>query len=141
MNDAASPPQHHEGLARAEQAQRDDELGELGGVAQRRQHGVGEQAEEHPDREAEGQCPPGGVAVVADVVEEEGADATKRAGTEVEDPRGPVDEDDAEGDERGERAARHPEQDEPKRVLADQRCREDLHPHLPLTGRVSRPGT
>ena len=114
LHDADSPSQDHERLAGAEQAERGDELGELGGVAQRRQHGVREQAEEHPDHETEGQRPPGGIAVVAEVVAEEGGDAAKRAGAEVQDAGGPVDEDDPEGDERGERAGRHPEQHEPQ---------------------------
>ena len=120
------PAQDHERLTGAEQGQGGDELRQPGGVAEEREHAEGHEAEQHPQDEAAGDRDRGR-DIVPDVVAVVGGDAAHGAGAEVQDARRPVDEDDGEGDERGQGTRGKAEQHEPQRGLAEQRRRQDHH--------------
>ena len=116
-----APPQHHERLEDAEEAERRDQPREARRVAEQRHHDVGEQPEPDADEESERDGQRRRHAAVAQVVTDVGGDAAERTGAEVQDARRAVHEHDPEGDERGERSRRGPEQHEAQRRLAPQR--------------------
>ena len=120
LRDVEAPPQHHERLEDAEQAERRDEPRQARRVAQQRHHDVGEQTEPDADEQAERDGQRRRHAAVAHVVADVGGDAAERARTEVQDARRAVHEHDAERDERGERPGRGTEQHETQRRLAEQ---------------------
>ena len=94
-----------------------------------------------PTRSPSATASAGRHAAVAHVVTDVGGDAAERARTEVEDARCAVHEHDPEGDERGERSGRGPEQHEAQRRLAPQRRCEHhdaLNPRSRRSGRGRR---
>ena len=107
---------------------------------EQRHHQVREQTERDAGEEPQRDGQRRGHAPVPHVVTDVGGDATERAGTEVEDARRPVDEHDPEGDQRGERSGRGPEQHEAQRRLAPQRRSEhhDAFTSLPRVGAARR---
>ena len=138
LHDPDPPAQDHERLTGAEQGQGGDELRQPGGVAEEREHAEGHEPEQHPQDEAAGDGDRGR-DIVPDVVAVVGGDAAEGAGAEVQDARRPVDEDDGEGDERGQGTRGEAEQHEPQRGLAEQRRRQDHHAP-PGPGRAARSG-
>ena len=89
-----------------------------------------------PTRERERRRP---TVIVAERVADERADRAERGRGEVQDARHAVDDDDRQRDERGERAGRHAEQDEPQRRLAEE-LSGDEHGHFSsLNGFVASP--
>jgi len=116
---AVAPALEPERETEGQQAERGDEPGQRRGIAQRPHHEeVGARADRapHPQREDEGER--GRHPAVAPQVEPERADHAERALGEVDDPRAPVDDDDALAGQRVDGARPQAEQGEADHVHA-----------------------